>query len=240
MNSPTPTIITPTVGRVVWFYPPTNSAESDFARPGEDAPLAAVIACVLNDSCVNLAVFDANGTPHSRTGVLLVQDGQAVPRYRGHCEWMPFQKGQAKAQEAASASQSAIAAPFELQGRRNAVPVTEQELVSNALAPRVTEAQVEAAIAAEYYFTADEGVYGHEVLVLDSVSTPEPEGPLGQITICVLLLRNGTKIVGVNEGPVSPENFDHEIGKRYARAAAVRQIWPLLGYVLRQQQLAST
>lgn len=113
--------------------------------------------------------------------------------------------------------------------------VTEAELVEKAVAPRITPEDIETAIAMEYYFTADEGVYGHEVLIGDSVSTPEPHGPLGMITFCVLILRNGTKIVGVNEGPVSPKNFDPEIGRRYARDAAVRQIWPLLGYALRDR-----
>lgn len=113
--------------------------------------------------------------------------------------------------------------------------VTEQELAAKAVAPRVTEGDIEAAIASEYYFTADEGVYGHEVLIGDCVSNPEPNGPLGHITICVLILRNGTKLVGVNEGPVSPKNFDPEIGRRYAREVAVRQAWPLLGYVLRER-----
>lgn len=113
--------------------------------------------------------------------------------------------------------------------------VTEAELAAKAVAPRVTPEDIEAAIVREYYFTADEGIYGHEVLIGDSVSTPEPYGPLGRVTICVLVLRNGTKIVGANEGPVSPENFDAEIGRRYAREEAIDQIWPLLGYELRNR-----
>jgi hypothetical protein len=100
MNTSTPTIIKPSVGRVVWYYPPTNSAESGFARPDDGAPLAAVIARVWSDTLLNLTVFDANGDPHSRTSVLLVQEDQATPEHRGHCEWMPFQKGQAKALDA--------------------------------------------------------------------------------------------------------------------------------------------
>ena len=56
---------------------------------------------------------------------------------------------------------------------------------------------------------------------------------LDLVTFCVLTLKNETKIVGVNEGPVSPENFDAEIGRRIAREKAVDQIWPMLGYRLR-------
>jgi hypothetical protein len=116
--------------------------------------------------------------------------------------------------------------------------VTEAELVAKAVAPRITLEDIEAAIVREHYFTADEGVYGHEVLIGDCVSTPEPRGPLGRITICVLELRNGTTIVGVNEGPVSSANFDADIGRRYAREKAVDQIWPLLGYELRSRLAA--
>ena len=93
-------IIKPTVGRVVWYYPPTNSGESGFARhstPGE--PLAAIIARVWNDNCVNLSVFDANGIAHSRTSVTLIHDDDSKTD-SGHCRWMPFQKGQAAKQDA--------------------------------------------------------------------------------------------------------------------------------------------
>ncbi|KPU96664.1 hypothetical protein APR50_23180 [Variovorax paradoxus] len=113
--------------------------------------------------------------------------------------------------------------------------VTEAELAAKAVAPRVTSEDIEAAIVREYYFTADEGIYGHEVLIGDSVSTPEPHGPLGRVTICVLELRNGTTIVGVNEGPVSAANFDAGVGRRYAREKAIDQVWPLLGYELRSR-----
>jgi len=91
--------ITPTVGRVVWFTP---SANDNIARNG-DRPLAAIVANVWSDSCVNLAVFDANGISHSRTSVYLLQGGDDVPAGSGYCEWMPYQKGQAAKTEALEA-----------------------------------------------------------------------------------------------------------------------------------------
>jgi hypothetical protein len=95
-------------------------------------------------------------------------------------------------------------------------------------APRITDADVEGAIASEWYINAGDGV------VPDDFQPPVPaEHPLRQVTICVLVLRNGYKLVGVNEGPVSADNFDAEIGRQYARKKAVDQIWPLLGYELR-------
>lgn len=93
------TIIIPTVGRVVWFYPASNTAESGFVRNESGGPYAAIIARVWSDKLVNLTVFDANGTPHGRTSVALVQGDDAAPDC-AFCGWMPFQKGQAARQDA--------------------------------------------------------------------------------------------------------------------------------------------
>lgn len=100
MNTSTPITIKPTVGRVVWFYPYANSGEAGFDPTSDGEPLAAIIARVWSDRMVNLTVFDASGKPHSRTSVELVQDaGPGRAASGGFCTWMPFQKGQAKAQE---------------------------------------------------------------------------------------------------------------------------------------------
>lgn len=82
-------MITPTVGRIVWYHP---KGELPHAQP-----FAAIIAHVWSDTCVNLAIFDANGKPMSAppTSVLLVQEGQEVPSGGHYCEWMPYQKQQA-------------------------------------------------------------------------------------------------------------------------------------------------
>ena len=53
------------------------------------------------------------------------------------------------------------------------------------------------------------------------------------LTFCVLQLRNGTRIVGTNYGAIDPAQHSAERGRAYARAQAVEQIWPLLGYELR-------
>jgi len=101
-------------------------------------------------------------------------------------------------------------------------------------APRVTLADIEASIAECHYFTADDGVYGREVLNCESVSTPEPTGPLGLLTFCVLVLQNGFTVTG-ESACASPENFDPEIGRKIARQNAVQKIWPLMGYELKSR-----
>lgn len=62
---------------------------------------------------------------------------------------------------------------------------------------------------------------------------------LGLVTFCVLILQNGHRIVGVNTGPVSAANFDANLGRTMARKNAVDQIWPLLGYALRDRLAAA-
>lgn len=108
----------------------------------------------------------------------------------------------------------------------------EAEIVAKGLtAPRITPADVEAVIASEHYFTAEDGMMGSvKCDPLDPARTA-----LSQVTFCVLLLRNGHKIVGVNTGSVSASNFDADLARKLARKNAVDQIWPLLGYSLRER-----
>lgn len=101
-------MIKPTVGRIVWFYP--LSDDSDFymfpsVRAGE--PLAAIVAHVWGDSCVNLAVFDPNGKSHTRTSIMLFQHDSVLRPSCGYCGWMPYQVGQARAAAAAAAAPEA-------------------------------------------------------------------------------------------------------------------------------------
>jgi hypothetical protein len=87
-------MIEPSVGRVVLYYPSKFGSDDEMAKIIYQ-PLAAIICSVDSNSCVNLAVFDTNGTLHSRTSVFLLQDDDAVPAHGRYCEWMPYQKGQA-------------------------------------------------------------------------------------------------------------------------------------------------
>lgn len=53
------------------------------------------------------------------------------------------------------------------------------------------------------------------------------------LTICVLLLENGFAVVG-KSAPADPENFNGELGRKFAKEDAVRQMWPLEAYLLRE------
>jgi hypothetical protein len=100
----------------------------------------------------------------------------------------------------------------------------EQEIKEKRLtAPRVTLADIEAAIRSENYFTARDGCEGAGAPYSDELSL---------LTFCVLVLENGFTVTG-ESACVSPENFDAEIGRKIARQKAVDKMWPLLGYELK-------
>jgi len=93
---------------------------------------------------------------------------------------------------------------------------------------RVTLEQVEGSILSEHYFTATQGVLG---AAIDEALIEVPED-LDVLTFCVLRLRNGYTVHGIS-ACADPANYKRDIGERIARANAVNQIWPLLGYELK-------
>ena len=118
----------------------------------------------------------------------------------------------------------------------------QQEIEAKGLnAPRIRPEDIEANIASEHCFTARNGVMGarwhesDELDEIDGVSLDElhdHNGPLGLLTFCVLVLRNGFTVTG-ESACASPENFDAEVGRKVARQNAINKVWPLMGYELR-------
>jgi len=90
-------------------------------------------------------------------------------------------------------------------------------------APRLTPADIDAAIVAENTFRVSD-------VLKDAPSHPSLEC----LTICVLTLRNGFTVIGTS-ACASPENYNAEIGNKIARDKAREQIWPLEGYLLRER-----
>lgn len=89
----------------------------------------------------------------------------------------------------------------------------ENEIQAKGLnAPRLTPADIDAAIAGEQYHVF--------------------EGTT--LTVCCLTLKNGFTVTG-ESAAASPENFDREIGQKIARQNARDKIWALEGYRLKQQ-----
>lgn len=109
----------------------------------------------------------------------------------------------------------------------------ESEIQAKGLiAPRVTPARIAEVIASEHYFTGFDGVYGVSQKTGDPLTVEVLNQPLGLLTFCVLVLRNGFTVTG-ESACASPENFDAETGRKIARENAVNKIWMLEGYLLK-------
>jgi hypothetical protein len=130
----------------------------------------------------------------------------------------------------------------DVQSPRTDDSAIEQEILAKGLtAPRVTPADIEANIASEHYFTAADGVAGAFTNAQAAQGRgvyPDEIGkllvPLTLLTFCVLVLKSGFTVTG-ESACASPENFDADLGKKIARAAAVNKVWPLMGYELKQR-----
>lgn len=105
----------------------------------------------------------------------------------------------------------------------------EKEIQAKGLtAPRVTPADIEANIASEHYFTAQEGLNGAVSHGARQIQA------LNLLTFCVLVLKNGFTVTG-ESACASPENFDAELGRKIARQNAVGKVWSLMGYALKEK-----
>jgi hypothetical protein len=123
-------MIEPTPGRIVWFYPDVNNGRAK--GPTGPVPLAAIVAKVIHERCVNLTVSREDGTTFGAQNIVLLQDGFTLADAdRPYAEWMPFQKGQAakyEAQAAAAGSTASAAAPT-IADQKDAAPAPDLEPV---------------------------------------------------------------------------------------------------------------
>lgn len=103
---------------------------------------------------------------------------------------------------------------------------TDEYSAARSTHPRVSLADMEGKIAGQYYFTAG--------AALQALGQSVAPGPLSILTICVLEMANGFTVIG-KSAPASPENFDEEKGKRFAYEDAIKQLWPLEGYAMRER-----
>jgi hypothetical protein len=78
-------MIKPTVGRIVWYWPYGKD-------PKTTAPLAAQIARVWSDDCINIGFLDENGCSRNATSVRLVQTIEDTTPDGSICCWMPYQQ----------------------------------------------------------------------------------------------------------------------------------------------------
>lgn len=115
---------------------------------------------------------------------------------------------------------------------------TEAECAEGRTAPRVSLADLEANISTLAYFTAGDAVTYLFLPEIDKLVLEEDDRDnlqsLDVLTICLLVTRNGFTLIG-KSAPASPDNFDAELGRKLAYEDAVRQMWPLMAYALRER-----
>ena len=112
----------------------------------------------------------------------------------------------------------------------SSLQVTEQESAAVATAPRVALSDIEAGIAQRWDFNAGS-------VIRQFVEEPHrnrADVALDLLSICVLVMKNGFTVIG-KSAPASPENFNPELGKKFAYEDAIRQLWPLMGFALRDR-----
>lgn len=109
---------------------------------------------------------------------------------------------------------------------------TEAECAANAVAPRVSLASMEAKVAARFYLTGQQAA-----MASDPHAGQYSPASLDLLTICILVMANGFTIIG-KSAPASAANFNAELGRKLAYEDAIRQLWPLEGYALRERMAA--
>lgn len=93
----------------------------------------------------------------------------------------------------------------------SSLEVTDRESQAVAVAPRVTLQSMEDKI-------------DHTDYVVHN----------GILTIAIVQMKSGFFVVG-KSAPASPENFNAELGQKFAREDAIRQLWGFEGYALRER-----
>ena len=101
-------MISPTVGRKVWYLPSHQDLNigTESTPPmtaSGDQPLDATVVAVWGDRCINLVIFDSIGGMYTRRSVTLKQEGDVIPDGQAYAEWMPYQAAQAKKNDTPSA-----------------------------------------------------------------------------------------------------------------------------------------
>lgn len=216
-------MIQPTVGRKVWFYLNGMQALSTPITAYSDQPMDATIVYVHSAAMVNLFVVDHAGRPHSLTSVPLLspENEDAQRPYTGfYAAWMPYQIRQAAKEKAAEPGESVGLAETAMQlgeeepcdcgfcqARREAL---ENPAIVDTLhvEPVVSDADLDAVIVGE-----------RRMIV-----------PGTDKAVCVLTLRNGSVVVGMDDG------FDPTRGADRARENAIGQLREREQYLLKQRE----
>ena len=95
---------------------------------------------------------------------------------------------------------------------------------------RVTLDYIRSRIAHEHFYTLDQAG--------EDISWPDGFNPWVH-TCCVVVLKNGFVVFG-HSAPADPENYNVALGEKFAWEDAVRQIWKLEAYLLRERMMGES
>lgn len=101
----------------------------------------------------------------------------------------------------------------------DSLKVTDAQAAAVATHPRVSLDDIKASIAAIHYCSG-------------TAMTGDDDDKV--LTIYLLKMKNGFIVIG-KAAPASPENFNRNVGEGFAYEDAVRQLWPLMGFALRDR-----
>lgn len=109
-----------------------------------------------------------------------------------------------------------------------------------AVAPRVTLDNIKNAIDHVYFFTGEDAAMAADVYSGDGIT---PHGDIvdprdvSTLTVCFVRMKNGFTVIG-HSAPASPENFNPELGRKFAYENAIRQLWPMMAFSMLDRRLA--
>lgn len=89
-------MITPTIGRKIWFWPNQTNTACYTVLDAAQAFDASVVFVAADDR-VHIAFFDHTGVPFIRHDVPILQDDKPLPVGTCYCTWMPYQQSAAAA-----------------------------------------------------------------------------------------------------------------------------------------------
>lgn len=111
--------------------------------------------------------------------------------------------------------------------------VTEEELARNQAerpgAKRVTLQSLKDNIAGVYFTNGLDMASRRSPIAEEDLRTS-----LSLLTVCVLVLKNGFTIIG-KSACADPSMYNEDVGQRLSQEDAEKQIWPLMGYALKQE-----
>ena len=250
-------MIKPTVGRVVWFWPNRYQGVHSI---DDKQPIAATIAFVLSDRCVNISIVDHIGNQHRLKNVTLLQGDENYRPPGAYCEWMPYQVGQAKAQaietktypDGATATGAAPLPdqpPIDLGQVTGTAPDARPKSLAEMFPPEkkapgqqpsdLVADSIEAEIQAKG-LTAPRVTKARIDELMSRIVYTCDQRPNGSTTTLVHAFLDGDFYLATGVSAcVSVANFDASIGRNIATAnaesAAQDKLWELEGYALRDR-----